>query len=208
MKKKRSLSSKIWLYEHFKDPYVKKSHRNNLRSRAWFKLHSINIKYNLFKKGMNVIDLGSYPGSWSQYVIQSIGDTGTVISCDINVMDVIPGVHFIQGDVFSIKFMNNLMKIINDKNIDVVISDMSPKITGISCIDIPSSFLLFQSALKIALKILSHNGDFLVKVFQGEGWEELLKILYKNFSVVKICKPHASRSRSREVFVLAKYFKK
>ncbi|QCI27248.1 RlmE family RNA methyltransferase [Buchnera aphidicola] len=208
MKKKKSSSSKRWLLQHFKDPFVKQSYNNNFRSRAWFKLHDINLKYHLFKMGMNVIDLGSSPGSWSKYAIKKIGKHGCVISCDINDMKPIPGVFFFKGNILKTKILNQLLKFIQNKKIHLIMSDMSPNITGISSIDIPKSLFLSKLALNIALTTLSNNGVFLLKIFQGLGVKDFLNKLRTFFSIIKICKPNASRSCSREVFILARGFKK
>ncbi|CAL4042961.1 Ribosomal RNA large subunit methyltransferase E [Buchnera aphidicola (Phyllaphis fagi)] len=208
MKKKRSISSHRWLSEHFNDQYVKSTHSQHLRARSWFKLHDIHVKYNLFKHGMNVIDLGSSPGSWSQYAINAVGKHGSVISCDINSMKKIQGVFFLQGDISNKIILNTLFNYIKHKKINLVMSDMSPKITGISYIDIPSAFFLSNLAFEITKSILSKKGIFLVKLFQGEGFQNYLKNIRSFFNIVKICKPNASRNRSREVFLLAMERKK
>lgn len=208
MKKKRSSSSKKWLLNNSKDIFVKSARHNKLRSRAWFKLHDIHSKYCLFTRGMYVIDLGSSPGSWSKYAINIMNGIGHVISCDIKFMNPIPGVHFFQGNIIDKKILHTLLNYSKTQKIDVVMSDMSPNITGISSIDIPRSIFLSSLALKIAIQTLRYGGTFLVKVFQGSGFKDFLKKLEFFFNIIKICKPNASRYYSREVFILAQDFKK
>ncbi|CAL4322174.1 RlmE family RNA methyltransferase [Buchnera aphidicola] len=203
MKKKRSYSSNRWLSEHFRDVYVKHTHLCGIRSRAWFKLDQINLKYNIFKRSAYVLDLGSSPGSWSQYAIKKIGNKGLVIACDINPMIKIKGVFFLHGDITKPEVFQSLLDILKSRKIDLVMSDMSPNITGISSIDIPNAFSLSNFALNITLKILSNTGVFLIKIFQGEKFKNYLNKIRSIFKIVKICKPHASRNRSRELFILA-----
>ncbi|QCI26047.1 RlmE family RNA methyltransferase [Buchnera aphidicola] len=208
MKKRYSSSSKRWLFRNSKDQFVQLARRNNLRSRAWFKLHDIHVKYNLFTRSMCVIDLGAAPGSWSKYSKNIIGNNGYIIACDINFMHSIPGVYFLQGNVADKKIFKKLLDKKNYKKINLVMSDMSPNITGISSIDIPKSIALSQLAMNIAIRTLHKGGTFLVKVFQGIGFEDFLKQLSVFFNIIKICKPNASRDCSREVFILARDFKK
>ncbi|MCW5197185.1 RlmE family RNA methyltransferase [Buchnera aphidicola] len=204
MIKKRSISSYRWLSEHFRDQYVRKTHQKNLRSRSWFKLHDIDVKYHLFRTGMNVIDLGSSPGGWSEYAIKHVGKTGSVTSCDMNAMNKISGVFFLQGDISKKIIFNALLNHIQYKKINLVMSDMSPKITGISYTDMSNAFDLFNLAFKIAKITLSNKGIFLIKLFHGEEFENYLHNMYDFFNTIRICKPSSSRSRSKEVFLLAK----
>ncbi|WP_343128056.1 SAM-dependent methyltransferase [Buchnera aphidicola (Takecallis taiwana)] len=208
MKKKHSYSSIRWLKRNFKDHFVKSARLNNLRSRAWFKLHDIHLKYCLFYRGMNVIDLGSAPGSWSKYAINIIGRNGHIISCDINTMSPIPGVYFLQGNILKEEIFSKILNRIKNKKIHLVMSDMSPNITGIPSIDIPKSLTLAKLAMKIAMLTLYQKGTLLVKVFQGLGFLDFLNKLGFFFNTIKICKPNASRNHSREVFILARDFKK
>ncbi|CAL4322073.1 RlmE family RNA methyltransferase [Buchnera aphidicola] len=208
MNKNRSMSSKIWLREHFRDIYVQNAYKNGLRSRAWFKLYEIDKKYSLFKHGMNIIDLGSSPGSWSQYAIKKVNKKGgCVISFDINNMRPIPGVYFFQHDILQDEKIYCILNVIKKKKIHVVMSDISPNITGISSIDIPKSLFLNEVAFKIVKNVLSKNGFFLVKIFQNIQLKNFVNKLRMYFNMVKICKPNASRNRSREIFILAKGFK-
>ncbi|WP_422667297.1 23S rRNA (uridine(2552)-2'-O)-methyltransferase RlmE [Buchnera aphidicola] len=200
---KKSKSSIRWLSEHIKDRYVKEAKRNKIRSRAWFKLEQIDRSNTLFYSGMNVIDLGASPGSWSQYASSQIGNKGRIIACDILPFQPISGVNFIQGDLQQKKTFNIFLKYIKNIHVHMVMSDMAPNMTGHSSIDLPSSIILCQLALKISNYVLSKKGTFLVKAFQGDGFNEFYKEIKMLFSKVKICKPKTSRSRSREIFILA-----
>ncbi|QCI20517.1 23S rRNA (uridine(2552)-2'-O)-methyltransferase RlmE [Buchnera aphidicola (Brachycaudus cardui)] len=200
---KKSKSSHRWLSEHFQDAYVKKAQKNKIRSRAWFKLEQLDKSNKLFKSGMNVIDLGSSPGSWSQYAMQKIGKKGRIIACDILPMKPIIGVNFFQGDFRNKKILNLILNSLHNIKLDLVMSDMAPNITGNFSIDMPRIINLSQLALKISDYVLSKNGIFLLKSFQGEGFNEFYKEIKILFSKVKICKPKTSRTRSREIFILA-----
>ncbi|CAL4326441.1 23S rRNA (uridine(2552)-2'-O)-methyltransferase RlmE [Buchnera aphidicola] len=200
---KKTKSSRRWLLEHFQDQYVKKAQKNKIRSRAWFKLEQLDKSYKLFKIGMNVIDLGASPGGWSQYAVHRIGKTGCVIACDILPMKPITGVNFFQGDFSNKKVLNLMLNSLNNIKPDLVMSDMAPNITGNFSIDMPRIINLCELALKISDYVLSKNGVFLLKGFQGEGFNEFYKKIKILFSKVKICKPKTSRTRSREIFILA-----
>jgi len=201
--KSRSASSKRWLREHFSDKYVLQAQKKNLRSRAWFKLDEIQQRDNLFKPGMTVIDLGASPGSWSQYVIQQIGEKGHIIACDMLPMDPIIGVDFLQGDFRDECLLQVLFNRVMDKKIQVVMSDMSLNMSGVSVVDMPRSMYLVELALDICRYVLSTGGSFLVKVFQGNGFDEYLQEIRSLFTKVKVRKPDASRARSREVYIVA-----
>lgn len=203
MKKKRSSSSIRWLSEHFKDSYVKNAHLNNLRSRAWFKINEIQLKYQVFKSGMNIIDLGSSPGSWSQYALQKIGKKGSIIACDMKSMHAIKGVFFIQGDITKKKILEDLYNCIKNTKINLIMSDMSPNITGISDIDMANIFNLSNSVLNICINILCKKGIFIIKLFQGREFEDYLRKIRYFFEKIKIYKPRSSRNRSREIFLIA-----
>ena len=197
-KKKRSASSTRWLNEHFKDPFVQKAHKQKLRSRAYFKLDEIQQTDRLFKPGMTVVDLGAAPGGWSQYVVSQIGRNGRVIACDILEMDPIVGVDFLQGD---------FRERVGEEKVDVVMSDMAPNFSGMPSVDIPRAMYLVELALDMCKQVLANKGSFVVKVFQGEGFDEYLKEIRSLFSVVKVRKPEASRDRSREVYIVASGYK-
>jgi len=203
----KSKSSHDWLREHFDDPYVKKAQKAGYRSRATFKLEEIDIKDKLIKPGMAVVDLGSAPGGWSDYALRRLGDTGTVVALDILPMTPLSGVHFIQGDFREDNVLDELNAVLNSQPIDLVLSDMAPNITGVGSIDQPSSMYLVELALQFAIENLSKQGVFLVKVFQGEGFDAFLKAMRESFQKVVTRKPDASRARSREVYLLGRGLK-
>lgn len=201
--KKKIKSSNCWLREHFSDLYVKEAKKNNIRSRAWFKLEQLDRKNNLFQIGMNIIDLGAAPGSWSQYAINKIGKTGYIIACDILPIKPIIGVHTFQGDFRNQEMLNKMLSLLKDITFHLVMSDMAPNITGNFSIDMPRIIELSKLALKISNYVLSKHGTFLLKSFQGEGFNELYQEIKTYFKKVKICKPKTSRTRSREIFIIA-----
>ena len=203
---KLSKSSKDWMREHLEDSYVQKAQKDGYRSRAAYKLLEVNQKDKLFKAGMTVVDLGSAPGSWSQIADQLVGTNGMVLASDILPMDALPNVHFIQGDFREDDVFNKLLDTLNGRPVDLVISDMAPNIGG-NASDQPRAMYLCELALDFTLRVLKPNGQFLVKVFQGEGYEEYRKTIMDNFTVLKSRKPDASRARSREVYLLATGFK-
>ncbi len=197
-------SSRRWLQEHFSDPYVKKAQQEGYRSRAVYKLLELQERDKLFKAGMTVVDLGAAPGGWSQLVKKLIGQHGKLIAVDLLVMDPLEGVEFLQGDFSEESFYENLLAMLDGRDVDWVISDMSPNLSGIDSVDQPRSIGLCELALDFALNILSQNGGFLAKAFQGEGFDAFLLSVRKNFNTVLIRKPKASRDRSSEVYILAK----
>lgn len=203
MSRKRSSSSKKWLSEHFTDPYVKQAHKDKRRSRAWFKLDSINSNFKLFKKGMKVIDLGSSPGSWSEYASKKIGQSGNIIACDMIPMSSIPNVKFIQGDITNKFYYNLLFNIIKDKNINLIMSDMAPNISGHNFLDHLRIIHLNKIVLQMSKRILSKNGQLLIKSFHGSEFNIFIKNIYNIFIKINIFKPNASRARSKEVYILA-----
>ena len=206
-KKKRSASSSRWLNEHFKDPFVQKAHKQKLRSRAYFKLDEIQQTDKLFKPGMTVVDLGAAPGGWSQYVVSQIGGKGRVIACDILDMNPIVGVDFLQGDFRDENVLNALLERVGEAKVDVVMSDMAPNFSGMPSVDIPRAMYLVELALDMCKQVLAKKGSFVVKVFQGEGFDDYLREIRSLFSVVKVRKPEASRGRSREVYIVASSYK-
>ncbi|OBW96239.1 23S rRNA methyltransferase [Gallibacterium salpingitidis] len=206
-KKKRSASSTRWLNEHFKDKFVQQAHKQKLRSRAYFKLDEIQKTDKLFKPNMTVVDLGAAPGGWSQYVVTQIGNKGRVIACDILDMDPIVGVDFLQGDFREENVLKALLDKIGDNKVDVVMSDMAPNFSGMPSVDIPRAMYLVELALDMCKQVLATQGSFVVKVFQGEGFDEYLREIRSLFKNVKVRKPEASRDRSREVYIVATGYK-
>ena len=203
----RSKSSNDWMKEHFDDHYVKMAQKAGYRSRSTFKLEEIDKKDKLIRPGMVVVDLGSAPGGWSDYALRKMGDNGTIVALDILSMTPLTGVHFIEGDFREDSVLDELNEVVNGQQIDLVLSDMAPNITGVASIDQPSSMYLVELALDFALTNLSKQGVFLVKVFQGEGFEQYMKAMREGFQKVITRKPDASRPRSREVYLLGRGLK-
>ena len=203
----RSKSSNDWMKEHFDDHYVKLAQKAGYRSRSTFKLEEIDKKDKLIRPGMTIVDLGSAPGGWSDYALRKMGDKGIVVALDILPMTPLSGVHFIEGDFREDSALDELNAVLNGQQIDLVLSDMAPNITGVSSIDQPSSMYLVELALDFALTNLSKQGSFVVKVFQGEGFEQYVKAMREGFQKVITRKPDASRPRSREVYLLGKGLK-
>lgn len=203
----RSKSSSQWMQEHFDDEYVKMAQTQGYRSRAVFKLAEIQEKDTLIKPGMNVVDLGAAPGGWSQYARQHLGKNNKLIALDILPMEPIDGVDFIQGDFCEQSVMDELFSALDGLAVHLVMSDMAPNMSGNKAIDQPRSLYLCELALDTAKSILTKNGCFLVKVFQGAGFDEFHRDVQSQFAKVVIRKPKASRPRSNEVYILAKGFK-
>ncbi|WP_251358393.1 23S rRNA (uridine(2552)-2'-O)-methyltransferase RlmE [Kangiella sp. TOML190] len=207
MGKSRSKSSQRWMREHFDDQYVKQSQKDGYRSRAVYKLEELDKKYNLIKPGHTVVDLGAAPGGWSQYAAFKIGTKGQVFALDILPMDALADVEFIEGDFREEAVLNQLLAKIGDKKADLVLSDMAPNMSGVDAVDIPRAMYLTELALELAQTTLAKGGAFVVKVFQGEGFDDYVRQCRQLFSRVMIRKPDASRGRSREVYVLGQGFK-
>jgi len=201
--KKLSKSSSAWMKEHIDDHYVQKAQKDGYRARAAYKLLEINEKTSLIKKGMTVVDLGSAPGSWSQVAGQLVGDNGILIASDILPMDTLPDVTFIQGDFREAEVFDAIMAEVGDRQVDVVLSDMAPNTAGNSAIDQPRMMYLCELAVDFALSTLPEGGALIMKVFQGEGTQELRKQMQQDFSKIRSIKPGASRPRSKEMFWIA-----
>ncbi|MDD1783905.1 23S rRNA (uridine(2552)-2'-O)-methyltransferase RlmE [Enterovibrio sp. ZSDZ35] len=206
-KNKHSASSGRWLKEHFDDKYVQEAQKKGYRSRAIFKIEEIQGKDKLLKPGMTIVDLGAAPGGWSQYAAEQVGDSGQVIACDILPMDSLPGVSFLQGDFREEAVLNALLDRIQPDMVDVVMSDMAPNMSGNLASDQPRAMYLVELALDMCREVLAPNGAFVVKVFQGEGFDQYLAEVRNMFKAVKIRKPDSSRARSREVYIVATGYK-
>ena len=204
---KRSKSSQNWLKRHFDDFYVKEAQKAGYRSRAVYKLLEIQEKDRILKSGMVVIDLGAAPGSWSEIAAPLVGKSGKVIAMDILEIEPIDGVTFIQGDFTEQKVYDSLLESLNGREVDLVMSDLAPNISGTRAVDQPKAMYLAELALDFSQHVLKSGGDLLTKVFQGEGSEQYLKALRGSFDKVVIRKPKASRPKSREVYMLARGFK-
>ena len=199
----RSKSSQRWLKEHFSDPYVKKAQAEGLRSRAAYKLEELVERDRLLKPGMVVVDLGAAPGGWSQWVRQSMGDSGRVVALDILEMPSLAGVDFIHGDFREDEVLAQLEAMLNGQAVDLVLSDMAPNMSGVDAVDLPRAMHLAELAMEFADRHLRPGGAFLIKLFQGVGFDDYVRALRKRYTRVVIRKPAASRKRSTEVYALA-----
>ncbi len=199
-----SKSSKKWLQEHFNDVYVKKAQAEGYRSRAIYKLKEIDEKERLLKPGMTVVDLGAAPGGWTQYVSEKLSGCGTIIALDILPMDALAGVEFILGDFQEDSVLQQLVDLVPARSVDVLLSDMSPNMSGNVAVDIPRAMYLTELAFDFSSKMLKPGGSMLMKVFHGTGFDDLVKQVRLQFERVVIRKPLASRARSRETYLLAK----
>ncbi|MFV1982110.1 MAG: 23S rRNA (uridine(2552)-2'-O)-methyltransferase RlmE [Thiohalomonadales bacterium] len=202
----KSKQSKAWLKEHFDDPFVKLAQQEGYRSRAVYKLLEIQKKDKILKSDMWVVDLGAAPGGWSQVAASFIGEKGHVIAQDILPMDSLANVTYIPGDFTDESTEIAVQQALNNHPVDLVLSDMAPNISGVKTIDSPKAMYLCELALFTAEKVLKKNGDFLVKVFHGEGFDEYMRNLRTKFAKVLVRKPEASRARSSEVYLLARSY--
>jgi len=200
----RSKSSKRWLTEHFDDPYVKQAHKLGLRSRSAFKLLEMDEKYGLIKPGACIVDLGCAPGGWSQIAMMRAGRSGCVIGLDILAMDPVEGVNFIEGDFTEDEPLAKLDAALAGQSVDLVLSDMAPNMSGMAVTDQAKAIYLAELALEFAQSHLKPGGDFLVKMFHGQGFDGYVGQARSLFEKVLVRKPGASRPRSREVYLLAR----
>lgn len=198
----RSKSSQRWLKEHFDDPWVARAQAEGWRSRASFKLLEINEKDKLFKSGMRVLDLGAAPGGWSQVAAKQVGSKGLIVASDILPMEPIADVTFLQGDFREEDVFQKLLDILDGHKMDLVLSDMAPNMSGNRSVDVPRALYLAELALDMAVRVLGPDGRFLVKVFQGEGYDQYRRDMQAAFSKLTTRKPEASRPRSNEVYLL------
>jgi 23S rRNA (uridine2552-2'-O)-methyltransferase len=199
---------KNWMQEHVSDAYVKRARAEGMRSRAAYKLDEIAVRDRLLKPGMVVVDLGAAPGGWSQVAAGRVGPRGRVIALDILEMPSLPGVTFLRGDFRDDATLVELERVLAGQRADLVLSDMAPNLSGIASSDQAQALELAELALDFALKHMKPKGNFLVKTFQGTGFEEYLRSLRGRFSAVAVRKPEASRDRSREVYLLGKGLKR
>lgn len=199
---KPSRTSKAWMQEHVNDPYVKMAQKDGYRARAAYKLIEIDDKDKLIKPGMTVVDLGSTPGSWSQVVVQRLKGQGRIIALDILDMHPIAHVEFIQGDFREESVLRQLEQSLNNQQVDLVIADMAPNISGVKDVDQAGAAYLTELALEFSRDWLKPGGNFLVKVFVGSGFEEIMQAMRQQFEKVVTRKPKASRDRSSEVYLL------
>lgn len=200
----RTVSSQRWLHEHFTDPYVQRAKQEGWRSRAVYKLIEMQERDRILRPGQVVVDLGAAPGGWSQYAAGVIGDQGRLFALDILPMDSFAGVDFIQGDFTEQAVFEQLLERLDGRTVDVVLSDMAPNMSGQDSVDQPRAMYLAELAADFATRVLGPQGVYLVKLFQGAGFDAYLRELRNQFASVTMRKPDASRSRSREVYALAR----
>lgn len=200
---KRHRSNKSWMQEHVNDPYVKRAKAEGWRSRAAFKLIEIDAKDKLLKPGMTVVDLGSAPGSWSQVAARRIKPNGVLVALDLLEMEAIPDVTFIRGDFREDEILTQLEETLAGRQVDLVLSDMAPNMSGVEVTDQARVMYLAELTLDFCIHHLKPGGDLLVKVFMGSGFDELRTQMRQVFTQVQVRKPEASRDRSSETFLLA-----
>jgi 23S rRNA (uridine2552-2'-O)-methyltransferase len=198
----RSKSSKRWLQEHHQDAYVLKAREQGYRSRAVFKLDEIQQKDRVLKPGQFVLDLGAAPGGWSEYAIHAVGTSGRVIAVDLLPLEPIAGVEFLQGDFTEQQVLDQILALADGRKFDLVLSDMAPNLSGMQSVDQPRAIYLAELAFDLAREFLAPGGVFIVKLFQGEGFEDLIAGFRRTFVTVKFRKPDASRSRSSEIYAV------
>ena len=199
-------SSSSWRERQEKDPYVLRARREGWRSRAVFKLEEIDRKERFLKPGMVCVDLGSAPGSWSQYVTEKLRGKARIVAVDLLPMDALPDVEFVQGDFLDAAVFEQLLESAGTGGADLVMSDMAPNISGTKAVDQPRSMYLVELALDMARRVLKPGGSFVCKVFQGEGFDEFVREARNSFKRVRVMKPKASRTGSREVYLVARNF--
>ena len=203
----RSKSSSRWISRQNKDPYVARAKSEGFRSRAVYKLQEIDTKYQIFKSGQIIVDLGAAPGAWCQYIVKNVAESaGKVFALDILEMDPIEGVCVVQGDFTEPEPLNQLVNLLNSQPVDLVLSDMAPNISGNKAVDQPKSMYLAELAFDFAVKHLNVGGVFVVKLFQGEGFPQYISELRARFKQVSMCKPQASRKESKEMYAVARDF--
>lgn len=196
-----------WIKQHLNDPYVKQAQKDGYRSRASYKLLEIIEKERMIRPGMTIVDLGSAPGGWSQVASRMVGHEGRVHALDILPMDPVAGVDFILGDFTEQEIFDQLLKLIGNRPVDLVISDMAPNLTGAKAVDQPAMMYLAQLGIDLTCQVLKPEGVFIAKLFQGEGFDQFVRHVRTLFNSVSMKKPDASRAKSREVYLVAKGLK-
>ncbi len=196
-----------WRDRQERDPYVLKARRDGWRSRAVYKLEQIDRKERLLRPGMTIVDLGAAPGSWSQYASRRLDGRGRVIAVDLLPVDSLPDVEFIQGDFTDDAVLEQVRAAVGDGGANLVISDMAPNISGLKAVDQPRAMYLAELAFDLCRQLLTPRGDFVCKLFQGEGTDEFIRETRAAFTRVKVTKPAASRAGSREVYLVARNYR-
>ena len=200
----KSKSSQRWLDAHENDAFVQRARAEGWRGRAVFKLQELDTRYRLIRAGMTVLDLGAAPGSWCEYVASRLDGRGRIVATDILAMESIDGVAFFQGDFREAEVLDEILAFLGESKADLVISDMSPNMSGMASVDQPAAMYLAELAMDMASRTLETGGDFLVKLFQGEGFDAFVADLRRHYDSVIVRKPRASRPHSREVYALAR----
>jgi 23S rRNA (uridine2552-2'-O)-methyltransferase len=203
----RTKSSQRWLARNARDEYVKRARKEGARSRATYKIEEIDRRDHLLRPGMTVVDLGAAPGGWSQYAKGRVGTAGRVLALDILPMEAIPGVEFFEGDFTEQPALDTLLERLPGHPVDLVISDMAPNMTGVPAVDQARSMEVAELALDFAHQTLKPGGTVLIKIFQGEGFNEFYAQMRREFAKIVTRKPQASRSESREIYLLGRGFK-
>ena len=204
---KRSKSSSRWLAEHANDEFVKRAKAEGWRSRAVYKLQQIQEAEKLLRPGMSLVDLGAAPGGWSQYAARILGSKSRIVATDILPMDAIPGVEFVLGDFREEAVLEQVLSRVGADKVDLVLSDMAPNMAGIDAVDQPRSMYLAELAIEFADRVLAPGGDLVVKLFQGAGFEQIIRDARSRYGRVVTKKPKASRTRSPEIYLLARQFR-
>jgi len=199
-------SSALWRKRQEKDPYVQMARRDGWRSRAVYKLEQLAVRERLLRPDMTCIDLGAAPGGWSQYVTERLKGRVRIIALDVLPMDSLPSVEFIQGDFTEDHVFEQLLACLDGAKADLVMSDMAPNITGTKAVDQPRSMYLAELALDLAGKTLGRKGNFICKLFQGEGTDAFIADARRSFDKVRVLKPRASRAGSSEIYLVARNY--
>lgn len=203
----KSASSKRWLRRQQQDEYTRRARAEGWRSRAVYKLLEIQERHRLLRPGQRVLDLGAAPGAWSQLAAGIVGRTGRVVAVDLLPMEAIPGVQFIQGDFRDEEVHERILREVEDRSVDLVMSDMAPNISGHRAVDQPRAMYLAELAADLAGRTLKPGGAFIVKLFHGEGFDDFVRSVRRDFDRVKVRKPQASRRGSRETYLVATGFR-
>ena len=204
---KKSKSSARWLNDHENDEFVRRAKRDGYRSRAAYKLLEIQEKYRILKPGGTVVDLGAAPGGWMQVAASEVGDSGFVVGLDLLETKPLSGCTFLQGDFTEDAVLEQLAGVLGGRPVDLVISDMAPNISGVKDIDQPRAMYLVELAVGFAVEALRPGGAFLAKCFEGEGIDDIRRVIRSDFKQLDNVKPRASRGGSREIYLLGRGFR-
>jgi len=201
--------SRKWIEERRRDAFYRKAKREGYRSRAVYKLKEIDRKFRILRRGQKVVDLGAAPGGWLQYIAESIGNKGTVIGVDIKEIAPLPyeNVKILKADVFQENIEEKILKLLGSKA-DVILSDLSPKISGVWEVDVAKSVAMCERVIELSRKLLKRNGKLVMKVFEGVDTKRVFSSLERDFSFIKLFKPAASRKKSSELYIICLSYRK